>query len=106
MLAMSILDTPGSAFLPLLPQLWATAFGLWNTKPDCVGVSAKSIVTPASSSRLSAGRNILTPRCSYTASPGCGADSMLNSPASPEHPKAALGAAAEAQHAPDELLCC
>ena len=38
-------------------QPQAAAFGSTKVRPDCVGVSAKSTVTPSSSRRLSAGRN-------------------------------------------------
>src|ERR1035438_4679527 len=87
MLAIDTLATAGMApALALVPQRSAAAFGSRNTRPVCVAVSAKSIVTPASSRRLSSGTKNFMPRCSTTVSPGRGADSTLNSLARPEHP--------------------
>jgi hypothetical protein len=70
----------------LQPQLGV--FGSWKTNPLCVGVSAKSMVTPSSKSRLSAGRKKVTPSFSTTASPARGPAATSNSAASPEQPPA------------------
>ena len=77
-----------------------------------VAVSAKSMVTPSSSSRLSAGRKNRMPSRSTTASPGprrgfdlelCAA-SPEQPPAADRQPEPAARAAVEPQHAADELL--
>ena len=51
-------------------------------------LSPKSIVTPSSNNRLSAGRKTLRPLQSRLASPGSGVGSTVNSDASPEQPPA------------------
>ena len=44
-------------------------FGLTKVRPLLIGVSEKSMVTPSSSKRLSAGRNSFMPLASTTLSP-------------------------------------
>ena len=66
---------PASAVL----QAQAAAPGLLKTRPDCSGVSAKSIVMPSSSRRLSAFRNRRSPPTAHSLSPGAGLASTLNS---------------------------
>ncbi len=82
MAPISILVTPTTGAglsLDALLQPQAAWFGLVKVRPDWVGVSAKSTITPSSIRRLWAPRNRRRPSISSTCSPGPGAASALNS---------------------------
>ncbi len=77
---MSTFTTPGGGALVLLEeQPQAPALGLKKVRPLAVGVSEKSMVTPSSISRDSAGRKSLRSPTASTSSPARGAPSTVNS---------------------------
>lgn len=67
-------------------QAHEPALGSTNTKPEEVGVSAKSIVTPRSSAALADDRKILSPLTLKTSSPATADASTLNCELMPEQP--------------------
>jgi hypothetical protein len=69
----------GLAASPELEQAQGAAAGLKKLRPEWVGLSLKSIVTPSSTRRLSAGRKTRTSPTISSASPSIGAASTENS---------------------------